>query len=369
MDMRRSIYAFTALWFAVCVTYFLHPQVAIPLWPELAVLGKGQVLVMNCVLCAAAVFYHQRSAALLALAAGSAVSVAAMHSWIGAHLQVLPWAFLFLALLRAQSASEIRATTLAIFILGLAAAVLYSTNPLYLTGAEFDLGGTMYRLLPGIFAREVWLAHRQLLAVLWLALGALTVITLVLLPRVGWGFFLLYAFFSVFLFRVLFFGFFVLVPLAYLWDPELMLHWRRAKALRFKPVHLYGLGMALFFIWYVYFFSSVIFFLLATAVSLASVALSRWPSSMPQWRWSLPRGVRAICLSLWLAYLLLPALSSAIPTPFGMTQLTARQLLYPFREEMEWPADYCLWSKLALRWGYRMVGGSDTCVIAVYRAP
>ena len=370
--MRRTVYGLTALWFAICVTYFLHPQLGIPLWPALQILGKGEVLLLNSVFCGLAIFFYQKPAALLALAISSAVSVAAMHSWIGAHLQVLPWAFLFLALLHGQSSSIVRTTTLEIFVMSLAATLLYCFNPLYLSGAEFGTSGTIYRLLPSVLDRESWMAHRELAALIWMAAGALTVLTLPFWPKVGWSLFLFYSLVSVFFFRVLFFAFFIFVPLFYLWEPEFLLHWRKGIPTRieiwFRPVHLYALGMVLFFIWYSYFLKVTPYIF---GVPLAAVALSRLPrgQALPRWRWSCPQTQRAVCLSLWLIYLVLPALAPAIPAPFGMTQLTARQLLHPFQHQMVWPRNYCRRSKLALRWGYRIIPSPEECLVSVYSSP
>jgi hypothetical protein len=364
----RAARAVAWLWGLTCITFLLHRQGAIPLFSFFGAEEKWPSVLVNLLACVGVLAFPLSLSALGAAFVASLLANLAWHSWLGAYQPLVPLAFLWLLFFRRESPEATRRALVDSLLLALAAGILHRANSVYLTGFEFLPGGTLFRDLP----EPAWFsAHARAWAWFWLLSGALPLPLLLRGRRAGFLIAGLAAIFSVVLYKVLFFGFFLLVPALFFWDSTFLLEWRSKRFPRqLAPVHFYVAGMISFFCWYLLFRDLAAVFILSTALCSLAVLCAR--SFRPVTAQDLARSFRRKSwAALLLAYLLLPFVAASIPPPFGMTQFSAREARFPPEASIPgWRGiQDCakLKREYALRWGYAAWPSGETCRLLRYR--
>lgn len=332
------------LWAFTCLAYFFHPQGAIPLFSFFGLEGKLPSVLAGLIASTALWFFPGHRLALAVAALVSGATVLSWHSWLGAYQPLVPVAFLFLVIFRNED--EARRALMDSLFCGIIIGALHRLNAEYLSGHEFTAAGSLSKDFPPWLAQQAWFRdYPAVWAKLWLVSGLAPLFLLIPRKKLLWLVLSLTAVFSLVLYKVLFYGFFLLVPALLLWWPQL-LHSRKERL-------AYAGGMFLFFLWYVAFRSSLLVYILSVAACVVPVALGlsrRWVSTPPfSSAFSLRRAAWG---GLWLAVLLLPLFVPSIPPPFGLTQFSARETRFPPGASSEEDCAY-LRKGVALRWGYR----------------
>lgn len=364
----RAARCLALLWAGTCALFLFHPQGAVPLVgpAEAAKLVSAGPGILACL---AVLLFPASRAALAAAFAASGYAVLAWHSWLGAYQPLVPAGFLFLLVFRRSGLAEARNALFEALCLGLLAGAAHRLNSAFLAGAEFAPGGTLSRDLPGFLLGPAGILGGPVpWSLAWLVSGVAPLLGFALGRRFGWILLALGFFFSLVLYKVLFYGFFLAVPALFLADPAFLQRWK-AREHPVRPLHLYLAGLAVFLLWYLLGRDLLWPYLAAVALGFAAVAGSRFePEPAPP----ASRGrASAFWGGAWLLYLLLPFFLPSIPEPFALTQFSARHLRFPPAHTTENWRGYqgCgrLKNDYALRWGYRLWQEAGTCKLQLYR--
>lgn len=358
------------LWAATSLLFLLHPQGALPFF-TLPFLGAKAVSAgLGIAACAALFFFPLSRAFLVACFLLSAFSCLAWHSWLGAYQPLVPVGFLFLLVFRRAGLPEARAALFQSLCLALLATALHRLNAAYLAGHEFSPAGTIFRDLPRFLrGPEGETGLPRALAWAWLASGLAPLLLFPFHRRAGWILFGAAFALSLPLYKVLFYGFFLLVPALVFADPAFLLSWRGKRELPLRPWHVYVASLAAFLLWYLLGRQVLWPYLIAVALALLAAFGARFE---PDTQAPSARGkASAFWGGAWLFYLALPVFFDGLPAPFALTQFTAREARFPpaVTEENWRGQQSCerLKNDYALRWGYKLWQEGELCKLLVYR--
>lgn len=364
----RAARFLAALWAGTSLLYLLHPQAAVPLvvLPGEKILSTTAGMLVSLIVA----FFPANAAALLAAFAVSSLSCLGWHSWLGAYQPLVPAGFLFLVFFHRSEGAEASKALLWTFALGMAANAAHRLNGAFLAGQEFSPGGTLARDLPTFLLGPQGIAGGPgPWAAAWLLTGVLPA---ALFPfsrkAAGWAF-VGACLLSLMLYKVLFYGFFLVVPALVLFDPGYLREWRKGAS-RFRPEHLYCASLVIFLAWYLLLREHFWAYLLAVGAGLGAAAGARF-SPGPEKR-KKGAGRRALpWLIVWAAYLALPFFFPSMPAPFALTQFSSREARFPPEQQREnWRGfRSCeqLKNDYALRWGVRMWQDGPVCRLALFR--
>lgn len=366
LGKARAARLLALLWAATSILFLLHPQAALPL---LTLPGFGEKALsagLSVAACLALAFFPLSRALLGACFLLSALCCLAWHSWLGAYQPLVPAGFLFLLVFRRAGLPEARAALFQSLCLGLLASSLHRLNPAFLAGQEFLPGGTIFRDLPAFLAQP---GYAQGLGITWLLSGLAPVPAFLLRRPLGWLLFAFGCLLSVLFYKVLFYGFFLLVPALLFADPSYLRAWRGARSFSLRPLHVYVTALAVFLLWYLLARQMLWPYLLAVSLGLLAAAGARFE---PEAQAPAARGrASAFWGGAWLLYLALPFFLHAIPAPFALTQFSSREARFPpgVTEENWKGMDSCeqLKNDYALRWGYKLWQEGGSCKLLVYR--
>jgi hypothetical protein len=365
LGKARAARLLALLWAATALLFLLHPQAALPLFALPGFGEKGMGAGLSVVACLALAFFPLSRALLAACFLLSAFSCLAWHSWLGAYQPLVPVGFLFLLVFRRAGLPEARAALFQSLCLGLLVSSLHRLNPTFLAGQEFLPGGTIFRDLPAFLAQPGFAVD---LAITWLLSGLAPVPAFVLRRSFGWILFAAGCLLSVLFYKVLFYGFFLLVPALLFADPYYLRAWRGERSFPLRPLHVYIASLVLFLLWYLLARQSLWPYLLAVSLGLVAAAGTRFD---PGAQTPSARGrASAFWGSAWLLYLALPFFLP-LPAPFALTPFSSREARFPpgVAEENWKGMESCerLKNDYALRWGYKLWQDGGSCKLLVYR--
>lgn len=378
-ELHPATRAVVTLWVLTTLLCASHPQSAIAWLNPAPELSKWHWALPNLALAFGALAFPGSRALLVILALLAALTQSVWHSWLGA---LPPWIPLFLAGLAVFSrspAEDRKSAALDSLLIALLLSWIHRLNGAYLEGYEFGPEGMFGKLFPA--AVKPWLQENAAMAAkAWLALLALPIgLAFLRRRKAALTALALNGAIACLLHDVLFYGYFLLVPLVLALDPAFLNRWRRGVGLPGKPKYLYYAGMAGFFLWYLVARDSVAVYVAVLAVSAASALLAEPPAidgtpaieGTPAPLSSLASRRAAIWLAALLAFLASPLLATSIPAPFAATHFSARDARIPPEHWIPSPAFprdcRTLRVEYALRWGYRIRPTPTGCEVAIYR--
>jgi hypothetical protein len=372
--MKEAARATALLWVFTCIAYGLHAQSGFPLFNLLSE-SKIFAVALNLVSCALVLAFPEHRLFLVLSGLVASASLLTWHSWLGAYQPLVPFLFFGLALFSQAPVSLRQRVLLDSVLAGILFVTLHRLNGEFLSGFEWSSRGSLSVLFPGWLTNLDFFSEAPATAArAWLLLVFSPLPFLLKNHRIGWILLAFSALVSIVLYNVLFYGAFIALPLVLQSDPEFLSRWKSSRfaASPFKPLHLFLIGMAIFFLWYVFFRHEFFFYFLSIGLCSCSVLLAPRPrlASIPGLSdgWDRRRG---LWMALWIAYLSLPLFWAKVPPPFGMTHFSAREVRFPPQEEvlvpLQSPTCRSQLSNFALRWGYSVEQRDGTCVLHVYR--